>query len=183
MKHQKNATGHLKLLSSSWVFLSHLCLWSWLCHVNHQSLKMHLSSPMGILCVLDATVFGLGEDWPWRHVQPLGSAPTWYWFSQSWIWTKPRFLTNNIHVVVTSWNIFQHLNKQIAMNFRWFFGSVGLDHWADFFPIDGLRDFLFTFTFHHCILKQISLFWMGNLCTKKSDSSFLRVLWGDPKQC
>ena len=93
-------------------------------------------------------------------------------------WTKPCFLTNNIHVVVTSWNIFQHLNKQIATNFRWILGSVALDHWADFFPIDGLRDFLFTFTFQHCILKQISLFWMGNLCTRKSDSSFLRVLSG-----
>lgn len=186
---QWNMTGMLPAISNYyhhlWVFLSHLCLWSWLCHVNHQSLKGSTCRRFyrHFVCV------GCHSVWSrWRSALKTRNnrcfcAPTWDWCSHSWIWTKPCFLTNNIHVVVTSWNIFQHLNKQIARNFRWIFGSVALDHWADFFPIDGLRDFLFTFTFHHCILKQISLFWTGNLCTTKIWLFFFESSFGDPKQC
>ena len=77
---QWNMTGMLPAISNYyhhlWVFLSHLCLWSWLCHVNHQSLKGSTCRRFyRHLCVLDATVFGLGEDQPWRHETTAVFAP------------------------------------------------------------------------------------------------------------
>lgn len=78
---QWNMTGMLPAISNYyhhlWVFLSHLCLWSWLCHVNHQSLKGSTCRRFyrHFVCVLDATVFGLGEDQPWRHETTAVFAP------------------------------------------------------------------------------------------------------------